>query len=64
MQYVSRVGSGQCNDRNKNETEETSMHLFGGVNIWMRIRTVEWPRYKERDARFAAGLEDSFSSFG
>ena len=25
--------------------------------------SVEWPRYKERDARFAAGLEDSFSSF-
>ena len=28
------------------------------------IISVEWPRYKERDARFAAGLEDSFSSFG
>ena len=26
--------------------------------------SVEWPRYKERDARFAAGLESSFSSFG
>ena len=25
---------------------------------------VEWPRYKEKDARFVAGLEDSFSSFG
>ena len=23
--------------------------------------SVEWPRYKEMDARFAAGLEDSFS---
>ena len=26
--------------------------------------TVVWARYKERDARFAAGLESSFSSFG
>ena len=26
--------------------------------------SVEWPRYKERDARFGAGLEGSFSSFG
>ena len=25
---------------------------------------VVWSRYKERDARFAAGLESSFSSFG
>ena len=25
---------------------------------------VVWPRYKKRDARFAAGLESSFSSFG
>ena len=25
---------------------------------------VEWPRYKEKDARFGAGLEGSFSSFG
>ena len=25
---------------------------------------VVWPRYKERDARFGAGLESSFSSFG
>ena len=23
----------------------------------------EWARYKERDARFGAGLENSFSSF-
>ena len=26
--------------------------------------SVVWPSYKERDARFAAGLESSFSSFG
>ena len=26
--------------------------------------SVELPRYKERDARFGAGLESSFSSFG
>ena len=26
--------------------------------------SVVWPRYKKRDARFAAGLESSFSSFG
>ena len=25
---------------------------------------VEWPRYKKSDARFGAGLESSFSSFG
>ena len=28
------------------------------------LRSVVWARYKERDARFAAGLESSFSSFG
>ena len=27
------------------------------------VACVEWPRYIERDARFGAGLEDSFSSF-
>ena len=26
-----------------------------------KTSNVVWPRYKERDARFAAGLEDSFS---
>ena len=26
--------------------------------------SVEWPRYIERDARFVAGLEGSFSSSG
>ena len=28
-----------------------------------KTSSVEWARYKERDARFGAGLENSFSSF-
>ena len=34
---------------------------FGRYDV---LRNVVWPRYKKRDARFAAGLESSFSSFG
>ena len=29
-----------------------------------KTSSVVWPRYIEKDARFGAGLESSFSSFG
>ena len=32
--------------------------------FFLPLCSVEWPSYKERDARFGAGLESSFSSFG
>ena len=39
--------------------------LLGLTRAILRIfaLAVEWARYKERDARFGAGLENSFSSF-
>ena len=34
------------------------------VRCWLgELPCVVWARYKERDARFGAGLESSFSSF-
>ena len=36
---------------------------FSATSFSPQQATVEWARYKERDARFGAGLENSFSSF-
>ena len=34
------------------------------VRVLPTTPSVVWPRYKKRDARFGAGSESSFSSFG